>query len=293
MAEDKQIDDATGTPLVGHEWDGIEELDTPLPRWWVILFGACVVFAAGYVVAYPAIPDVPGALGWSSHGQLDQTMRAEAARRAPLLKAIGETPIEQLAANPALLRAAVEGGKAAFKVNCVQCHGASAVGSRGYPSLADDDWLWGGDLKSIEYTITHGVRNSDHDETRLSQMPSFGDILTKTQINELVAHVRVISGQDKPGAASAAGATLFAENCAACHGDNGKGNREFGAPNLTDAIWLYGGDVASLRTTITKARYGVMPRWNARLDPVTIRMLASYVHSLGGGEAAEGADDRS
>jgi cytochrome c oxidase cbb3-type subunit 3 len=286
MAEGKDIDAATGTAKVGHEWDGIEELDTPLPRWWVILFGATIVFAAGYVIAYPAVPDSQGALGWSSHGQLAATMAAEAARRAPLVQAIAATPIEQLPANPKLLHEAVEAGKAAFKINCVQCHGAGATGARGYPSLADDDWLWGGDLKAIEYTITHGVRNADDDATRLSQMPAFGEILSRLQIAQLVAHVRVISGQDKPSSASAAGAALFAENCASCHGPDGKGNREFGAPNLTDAIWLYGGDKATLTTTISKARYGVMPRWNARLDPATIRMLAAYVHSLGGGEAA-------
>jgi cytochrome c oxidase cbb3-type subunit 3 len=277
-----RIDEATGTNLVGHEWDGIEELDTPLPRWWVYIFAGTVVFAAGYVVAYPALPDVAGMTGWSSHGQLDAALKAEAAERAPLLKAIAATPVENLAANPQLMRSAIEGGGAAFRVNCVQCHGSGAAGSRGYPNLKDDDWLWGGDIKSIHFTITNGVRNPDVDDTRYSQMPAFGDMLSKGQIQQLVSHVRAISGQGKP---SAAGAQLFAENCASCHGDNGKGNREMGAPNLTDAIWLYGGDRATLTQTITKARFGVMPHWAGRLDPVTIKMLAAYVHSLGGGEA--------
>jgi cytochrome c oxidase cbb3-type subunit 3 len=282
----KRIDEPTGTQTVGHEWDGIEELDTPLPRWWLMIFVACIVFSVGYVFVYPAIPmrhsASKGMFGWSSRGDLDIQMAAETDRRAPMFRAIAATPVEQLPARPELLRTAIEGGRAAFKVHCVQCHGSGAAGSIGYPNLNDDDWLWGGDLKTIEYTLTHGIRNPDHDETRQSQMPAFGDILKPAEINQLVAHVRNLSGQGK---ASAAGAALFETNCSACHGLNGKGGREFGAPNLTDGIWLYGGDKAALRQTITYAHGGVMPRWNARLDPVTIRMLAAYVHSLGGGEA--------
>ena len=282
----KRIDEPTGTQTVGHEWDGIEELDTPLPRWWLMIFGACIVFAIGYVVVYPAIPmrhsATPGMLGWSSRHDFAEQVATEQARRAPMFKAIAATPIEDLPAHPELLRAAVEGGRAAFKVHCVQCHGSGAAGSVGYPNLNDDDWLWGGDLKTIEYTLTHGVRNPDHDETRQSQMPAFGEILKPAEINQLIAHVRHISGR---GRENAAGAALFETNCSACHGLEGKGGREFGAPNLTDGIWLYGGDPAALRQTITYAHGGVMPRWNNRLDPVTIRMLAAYVHSLGGGEA--------
>ncbi|OSZ67029.1 cytochrome-c oxidase, cbb3-type subunit III [Sphingomonas sp. IBVSS1] len=277
----KRVDEATGTNLVGHEWDGIEELDTPLPRWWVYIFAGTVVFAAGYVVAYPSFPDVAGMTGWSSRGQLDAALKAEAATRAPLLNAIAATPVENLAANPQLMRSAIEGGNAAFKVNCVQCHGSSATGARGYPNLKDDDWLWGGDIVSIHTTISHGIR-SQSDETRYSQMPAFADMLSKGQIQQLVTHVRSLSGQDKP---NAAGAQLFAENCASCHGESGKGNREMGAPNLADGIWLYGSDRAALTQTISKARFGVMPHWAGRLDPVTIKMLAAYVHSLGGGEA--------
>jgi cytochrome c oxidase cbb3-type subunit 3 len=279
---ERRVDEATGTHLVGHEWDGIEELDTPLPRWWVYIFAATVVFAAGYVVAYPAIPDGEGMLGWSSRGQLDKALAAEVAERAPRLKAIAAIPIEQLPANPELLRSAIEGGRAAFKVNCVQCHGSGAAGSKGYPNLNDDDWLWGGDIAAIHTSIRHGIRSPGSEETRYSQMPAFADTLTKGQISQIVSHVQAISGQGRP---NAAGARLFAENCASCHGPEGKGNRELGAPNLTDAIWLYGGDRASLTQTISRARYGVMPHWSERLDAVTIKMLAAYVHSLGGGEA--------
>lgn len=284
-SDPNRVDEATGTHLVGHEWDGIEELDTPLPRWWVYIFVACVVFAAGYVVVYPSFPDTAGTSGWSSRGDLAKMLKAETAARAPKLNAVAATPIEALAEDPQLMRIAIEGGRAAFKVNCVQCHGAGAAGSKGYPNLNDDDWLWGGDIASIQTTLIHGIRSPGVDETRFSQMPAFADILTKAQIDQVVSHVRVISGQDQPSRAATAGAALYAENCASCHGDAGKGNREMGAPNLTDAIWLYGGDRASLTQTIAKARYGVMPHWSNRLDAVTIKMLAAYVHSLGGGEA--------
>ena len=290
MANKKRVDEATGTQTVGHEWDGIEELDTPMPRWWVITFVLCVIWAFGYVIFYPAIPlansFTKGTLGWSSHGDLEASLAAEKARRAPLFKAVAATPIEALPANPQMLQAAIEGGRAAFKVHCVQCHGSGAAGSKAYPNLNDDDWLWGGDLATIEYTLQHGIRNPDHDETRISQMPAFGEMLTPREIRQLVAHVRTLSGQAPANRTSAAGATLFANNCAACHGAEGKGNRDLGAPNLADSIWLYGGDTASLRQTITYARNGVMPRWNNRLDAVTIKMLAAYVHSLGGGEAS-------
>lgn len=288
MSENKRIDAPTGTQTVGHEWDGIEELDTPMPRWWVLTYGACIIWALGYVIVYPAIPMLhsatTGVLNWSSRGQLAQEMSAEAKRRAPIVSALATTPVEQLGANPKLLQAAIEGGRAAFKVHCVQCHGSGAAGSMGYPNLNDDDWLWGGDLKAIQYTVTHGIRQPDHDQTRFSQMPVFKGVLTPTEIEQVVAHVRTISAQQKPDAASIKGAALFAANCAVCHGAAGKGGREFGAPNLTDAIWLYGGSAATIRQTITYSRYGVMPRWNNRLDPVTIKMLAAYVHSLGGGE---------
>lgn len=293
MSENKRIDAPTGTQTVGHEWDGIEELDTPMPRWWVLTYWATIIWALGYVIVYPAIPMLnsatSGVLNWSSRGQLAQEMSAEAKRRAPIVSALATTPVEQLAANPKLLRAAVEGGRAAFKVHCVQCHGSGAAGSMGYPNLNDDDWLWGGDLTAIHYTLTHGIRQPDHDQTRLSQMPVFKGVLTPTEIEQVVSHVRTISAQQKPDSASTKGAALFAANCAACHGNEGKGRREFGAPNLTDAIWLYGGSSATIRQTITNSHYGVMPRWDNRLDPVTIKMLAAYVHSLGGGEALPAA----
>jgi len=291
MAENKRIDQATGTSTVGHEWDGIEELDTPMPRWWLWTFYASIVFSIGYVIVYPAFPFIhdssKGLWNWSSRGALEKEMAAEAARKAPILSAIAATPIDRLAARPDLMQAAVQGGAAAFKVHCVQCHGSGAAGSPGYPNLNDDDWLWGGDLASIQYTITHGARNPDVAETHMSLMPAFGrdGILDATQVQDVVSHVRVLGGQEKASASSRRGAVLFEANCAVCHGPEGKGMREFGAPNLTDGIWLYGGDREALTRSVTDSRRGVMPAWGGLLDPVTIKMLTVYVHSLGGGEA--------
>lgn len=298
MAENKRIDEPTGTETVGHEWDGIEELNTPLPRWWLWTFYATILWAGVFVILYPAWPLLDratnGVLGWSSRGQLEQEIAARENELAPLYAAIQNLPIERLPGNPQLHQASIEGGRAAFRMHCVQCHGSGAAGSPGYPNLNDDDWLWGGDLRSIEFTIAHGARNPGHAETRVSAMPAFGrdGILEAGQIDDLVAFVRTISRQQPPGPASRRGGPLFAQNCVACHGPDGRGNRQLGAPNLTDAIWLYGGDAATLRQSIFNSRAGVMPRWNNRIDPVTIRMLATYVHSLGGGEGDAAATAR-
>ncbi|GAA0647489.1 cytochrome-c oxidase, cbb3-type subunit III [Sphingomonas ursincola] len=293
MSDKSRIDEPTGTATVGHEWDGIEELNTPLPRWWLWTFYATIAWAAVYVVLFPAWPMVNsatrGMLEWSSRGDLKAELAAQDAKRAPIAKAIAATSITDLAAKPELLEAAIQGGSAAFKVHCVQCHGAGGAGVVGaYPSLTDDDWLWGGDLAAIETTLTHGIRNPDHDETRLNMMPAFGKdgILDAAAINDLVSHVRVISRQEKPSASSARGAALFEANCVACHGPAGQGIRELGGPKLTDAVWLYGGSREAIARTIYAPRNGVMPRWNDKLDAVTIKMLSAYVHSLGGGEDA-------
>lgn len=292
MADEKRIDPATGTEIKGHEWDGIQELDTPLPRWWLWTFYATILFAIGYTVAYPAWPMIDratgGVLGWSSRGVLEEELAAREKQIAPIRQAIADTSIDALPGRPELMQQAVEGGRAAFRVHCVQCHGSGAAGSKGYPNLNDDDWLWGGDLATIEKTITDGIRNPDHEATRQSLMPAFGkdQLLTVAQVDDVVAHVRVISGQDKPSTASQRGAKVFADNCAVCHGPAGNGNRSLGAPNLTDAIWLYGGDADTIHESVWNSRHGVMPRWDDKLDKGTIRMLAAYVHSLGGGEAA-------
>ena len=290
MADKKRIDEPTNTEFVGHEWDGIEELNTPLPRWWLWTFYATIVWAIGFMILYPAWPMIDrateGVLGWTSRGQLEREMAEREQALAPVRAAIASTPAERLTDQPQLFQAAVDGGRAAFRMHCVQCHGSGAAGSPGYPNLNDDDWLWGGDLSAIEFTIAHGARNPGHDQTRTSDMPAFGrdGLLQPGQIDDLSAYVGAISRQRAPNAAARRGSRLFADNCAACHGATGQGNRALGAPNLTDAIWLYGGDEATIRDSISNSRRGVMPRWGHRLDPVTIRMLAAYVHSLGGGE---------
>lgn len=284
--DNKRIDEPTGTELVGHEWDGIEELNTPLPRWWLWTFYATIAIAAVYVVLYPAWPllkdATAGTLGWTSRGELAKDMRAAEARRQVQFDRIAAMDIEDLPKDEELWKAAIAGGSAAFKVNCVQCHGAGAAGSVGYPNLNDNDWLWGGTLTEISYSITHGIRWTEAAETRVNYMPAFGEILSKPEVNALTKHVLSLSGKAKP---NERGATLYGENCAACHGPAGAGDPAQGAPALNDAIWLFGGSEAQVRSQIIAPRHGVMPAWQARLDPVTIKMLAAYVHSRGGGEA--------
>ena len=295
MADNKRIDHATGTSTVGHEWDGIEELDTPMPRWWLYILYATIVFAIGYCIAYPAWPlltrATPGMLGWSSKGQLETELAADRKAKAATFAAIDRLPIEAIEKDPNLSRAAIEGGRAAFRINCSACHGSGAAGGKGYPNLNDDDWLWGGDIKTIQQTLLDGVRFPGDDETRMSQMPSFGrdEILKPDEIQDVVSYVRVISRQEAMSPSARRGSAIFSANCAVCHGANGEGNRTVGAPRLTDKIWLYGGDRATLTETVTNARYGIMPAWKTKLDPVTIKMLALYVHSLGGGEALPAA----
>ena len=276
----------------GHSWDGIEEYDNPMPRWWVWVFYACIVWGIGYSIAYPAWPLIHGA----TQGLLGPTLRtevvAEIARfdeaNAPIKAKLNAADLAAIPGNDELKTYAISAGASVFKNNCAQCHGSGAAGvqGKGYPNLLDNDWLWGGDMEAIHTTIAHGIRNTTDGDARYSQMPSFGKdrILEKAQMDDVVEHVLQISGQDHDAAMAEAGATVFAENCAACHGDAGMGNRDFGAPNLTDAIWLYGGDRKTLVQTVTYSRFGVMPAWNVRLSEDEIRSVATYVHSLGGGE---------
>ncbi|MEL7446688.1 MAG: cytochrome-c oxidase, cbb3-type subunit III [Pseudomonadota bacterium] len=285
-----RIDQPTGTEFVGHEWDGIEELNTPLPRWWLWTFYATVAWSLVYVVLYPAWPLVTqateGTLGWSSRGDLAQEIANAEAGKAEMLAQIENTPIAELPDNAALMQQAVNGGAAAFKVNCVQCHGAGAAGFEeyGYPNLNDDDWLWGGNLEEIEYTLVHGIRWDGSRETRLSYMPAFDGMFEDEQLSALVQHVMSLSGNAEP---NATGAAVYAQNCAACHQPAGQGDPIQGAPALNDAIWLYGGDEAKIRRQILAPQHGVMPGWSDKLDSATIKMLAAYVHSRGGGEEIE------
>lgn len=289
MAEQKRTDDVTGYETTGHEWDGIEELNRPLPRWWLYVLYATVIWSIGYYFFYPAIPLVndytKGLLGYSQRESVAQQLAAAKEAQKHWRDQIATMELAAIKDDPELLRFAVAGGQAAFGDNCAPCHGTGAQGFVGYPNLNDDAWLWGGTLEAIHTTLLHGIR-AENDDTRMNDMMAFGrlQILTREQINDVTEHVLALSGQDHDAAAAERGATVFEENCVACHGEGGVGNQELGAPNLTDVIWLYGGSRQTIRESVYNGRAGVMPAWEDRLDPVTIKQLAIYVHSLGGGE---------
>ncbi|WP_339108981.1 cytochrome-c oxidase, cbb3-type subunit III [Thioclava sp. GXIMD4216] len=278
----------------GHSWDGIEEFNNPLPRWWLWTFYACIIFALGYSVAMPAWPllngATPGLLHKSTRADLEADLERFDAMNAPVEEKLVNTDLAAIAQDPELVNYTQNAGAAVFQTWCAQCHGAGAGGQQGlgYPSLLDSDWLWGGTIDDIYFTVTHGIRNeTDPDgEARYSQMPAFGTdgILDEEQIAQVVQHVRQISGQDFDADLAKEGAAVFEENCTSCHMEDGTGDKSQGAPNLTDAIWLYGGDVATLTKTVHDARFGVMPNWNTRLSEAEIRAVASYVHGLGGGQ---------
>lgn len=285
MTDKKDIDQHSGIETTGHEWDGIKELNLPAPRWWLIVFALTCIWAVGYWVVYPAWPtlsgNTKGTAGWTSHKKLAAEQAEITAQRGAFAEKIKSHSLEEIQKDPELYAFAVAGGKTMFKENCSACHGTGAEGRKGYPNLNDDDWLWGGALEDIYHTIKVGIR-SNHEDTRSSQMPAFGQILKKEQISSVADHVLSLSssmGNNGEGAA------LFKQNCSACHGAEGKGGRQLGAPNLADAIWLYGGTKADIMAQVANPRHGVMPTWESRLPDETIKQLAIYVHSLGGGEA--------
>lgn len=294
MAEDKKppSDSHKETETTGHEWDGIREYNNPLPRWWVWCFLATVLWALGYVIYYPAIPllngHTHGLSGWTQYDQLDRAVAAAQTAHAPLNEKIATLEPKDILSDPSVRDFAIQGGRAAFANNCAQCHTRSGGGGNGYPNLLDDEWLWGGTIEDITQTIRHGIRSPGNEETRQSAMTAFGkdELLTRAQILDVIQHVRVLSGNAKASDASARGQQIFADNCVACHGEGGQGIHEMGAPALNNDIWLYGGSESALYKTIYGGRAGVMPHWAGRLDDVTIKKLAIYVHSLSGGEKA-------
>ncbi len=276
----------------GHSWDGIEEYNNPLPRWWVWVFYACIVWGIGYSIAYPAWPLItgatPGLLGASTRADVAVEIAAVDSANAAIKDKLIAADLTAIGADPELATFAENAGAAVFRTNCSTCHGSGAAGfeGKGYPNLLDDDWLWGGTMEDIHLTVTHGIRNTTDPDARYSEMPKFGldEILDETQIAQVAEHVLSISGQDHDAALATEGATVFADNCAACHMEDGSGDRTQGAPRLTDAIWLYGGSREKIIETVTKARFGVMPNWNERLSEDEIRAVAFYVHGRGGGE---------
>ncbi len=282
------VDPTTGKSTTGHEWDGIRELNNPLPRWWLWSFYACIAWAVGYWVLYPAWPlmtgPTPGVLSWNSRTAVQQQLTDLAALRAASTAQLSTASLSQIEASPDLLALARAEGKVAFADNCAPCHGAGGGGAKGYPNLNDDDWLWGGTLAEIQATITHGVRAGD-DAGHQGNMLAFASVLTKAQISDVADYVRSLSGfMPVDPSVLANGAAVFKANCVACHGENAEGNKELGSKNLTDGIWLYGGDKATIVQTISLGRGGVMPAWGTRLSPSTIKALTVFVHTLGGGQ---------
>lgn len=290
MSEDtkKEIDRISGVETTGHEWDGIKELNNPAPRWWLWVFYICCLWSFWYFVVYPAWPTLSGATkgsqGYTQYKELQKNQAEIVQRQQVYLQKFEKASFEEVMKDPVLYEFAIAGGKSAFKDNCATCHGTGGAGGKGYPNLNDDDWLWGGTVEDIHQTISYGIR-STHEDTRISQMPAYGKdgLLKPAEINAVVDYVLTLSG-GKQKETYAQGAEIFKANCAACHGEEGKGGRSVGAPNLTDAIWLYGGDHETVYQTVYNARSGVMPKWAGRLNENTIRQLTIYVHELGGGE---------
>jgi cytochrome c oxidase cbb3-type subunit 3 len=273
----------------GHEWDGITELNKPLPKWWLWTFYATIVWAIGYWLLMPAWPLVSsyskGLLGYSQRERVAEQVAEAKAAKSSYRDKIAAVDLTAINNDPELLSFALAGGEAAFGDNCAPCHGRGAQGAFGYPNLRDDSWLWGdGTLAAIDKTILHGIRSGDPD-TQTNQMPAFGrtGVLNESQIADVAEYTLSLSGKSDDQAADERGAKIFATTCTPCHGTDGKGNPKLGAPNLTDELWLYAGDKQTIMASIRNGRGGVMPAWITRLDPETIKELAIYVHSLGGG----------
>jgi cytochrome c oxidase cbb3-type subunit 3 len=282
-------DAITGQDTTGHEWDGIKELNTPLPKWWVYTFYACILFSIVWWVLYPSWPLVNGylggTLGSNQRLELDQRLAEARAGQAQYLDRIEKASVDEIIADPELLSFAVAGGQAAFADNCAPCHALGGAGQGPYPTLADDDWIWGGTLDDIQYTINYGIR-SEHEDSRINEMPAYGrdEILARDEIDAVSNYVLSLSGSDHDAAMAGNGAVIFEEQCAACHGEQGEGIQELGAPNLSDQIWLYGDGLEAVTQQIHTPKQGVMPPWIGRLDDETIKLLTIYVHTLGGGQ---------
>jgi len=280
----------------GHSWDGIEEYNNPLPRWWLYTFYATIAWGILYTIAYPAWPLIsqatPGLLGFSTRAEVQEDINAVNERNADVIERLATVELASLSDDPELMNYAVNGGAAIFRANCSQCHGSGAAGvqAAGYPNLLDDDWLWGGTIEDIAWTISHGIRNEQSPDANWSEMPAYGEIFSEEEIGSVVQYVLQLSGQDHDATLATAGSELFLDQCSACHGEEGLGEPTLGAPNLADAIWLYGGDVDTITETVTYSRFGVMPAWLEDYRPGTgltqaeVRAVAAYVHQLGGGE---------
>lgn len=287
MAE-KHVDEISGVDTTGHEWDGIRELNNPMPRWWVWTFCATILWAVGYAILYPSIPMVTSAtrgyLNFSSRAALQQDLDQSKTAQMKFHDMIAAKTVQEIDADPSLREFAIAGGASAFKVNCAPCHGSGASGGPGFPNLNDDDWLWGGDLDSIQKTISHGIRFDADPDTHMSEMPVFGDVLDRNQIRAVAVYVWSLTNAPSDPALVSAGKQIFMNNCAACHGEDAKGKLDVGAPNLADAIWLKGAGEDAIIRQVTAPKHGVMPAWSGRLGDTTVKELTVFVHSLGGGK---------
>lgn len=291
--ERKDIDDHSGVETTGHSWDGIKELNNPLPRWWLYIWYGTIVWAVVYMVFMPAIPALPG-LGTNTPGLRNHSDRDLVAAAVQDLKdarveqsaTLLEASLNEIETDRELQQFALAMGESLFGDNCATCHGAGGRGAVGYPILADDVWLWDGTLDGIEYTLRHGIRHDADDATRFSLMPSFGrdGLLSDQEIDGLTHYVLRASGQDFDVDLASSVETLYQQQCASCHGADAQGDRTQGAPNLTDEEWLYGSTETAIYNTIYNARNSHMPAWQDRLDEASIKALAVYVHTLGGGE---------
>lgn len=285
---DKHVDELSGVETTGHVWDGIRELNNPLPRWWVWTFYMTILWAIGYTIVYPAWPllkeNTKGIWNVTNRAALKDELAAASGAQKVFVDKIAAMPVADIVKDKSLAEFATAAGAAAFKVNCTPCHGSGAQGGIGYPNLNDNDWLWGGSADQIYTTIAHGIRDTQDPNTRVSEMPAFGEILKPEEIQNVAAYVADLSKQPVTSGNAAAGKEIFATNCVACHGDQAQGNRDLGAPNLSDAIWLKGSGEAAIIAQISKPKHGVMPAWTARLGDTTVKELAVFVHSLGGGE---------
>lgn len=290
MPTKPEKDAITGTEIRSHKWDGIQEMDNPLPRWWLYVLYATIAISIVYYVLYPAIPGLTGytkgLLGYTERQALDTELAAHRQSQAGYFDRIAQATPAQIREDAELLNFALAGGKAAFADNCAPCHAAGGAGRAGFPNLADDDWLWGGSLEAIQTTLLHGVRWAQDDDTRASEMPRFAadEILSKKQVADVTQYVLSLVNRAQDPKAAARGAPIYAEQCVACHGAKGEGNQELGAPRLSNDIWLYEGTPRALAAQIGNPQHGVMPAWRGRLDESTIKMLTVYVHSLGGGQ---------
>jgi cytochrome c oxidase cbb3-type subunit III len=254
----------------GHVWDkDLREYNNPLPKWWLWVFYLTIAFSVLYLALYPGLGNMAGLKGWTQARQYEEEKAAVEARAAAWYAPFAAMTVAQLAEDPKAMSTA----RNLFQNNCAQCHGSDGGGAKGFPNLTDRNWQWGGDADTVVATITGG---------RIGAMPPWGPVIGADGVRQVVAYVQTLSGGPADGALAASGKTIFETNCVACHGQDGKGNPLLGAPNLTDRIWLYGGDETTITETVTNGRNGQMPVFSERLGEQRVKLLAAYVTRLAG-----------